>query len=92
MPTAHTTGRGAVSFASRPRTFRISSWIGWRPVVRAASSSREAGETGAQGAYDTVSADSRRALRIAHSFRLSIAFHNREDTVALQPIRAEDLA
>lgn len=33
-----------------------------------------------------------RALRIAHSFRLSIAFHNREDTVALQPIRAEDLA
>jgi hemoglobin len=30
-----------------------------------------------------------RALRIAHSFRMAIAFHRREDTLAVQPI-AED--
>lgn len=33
-----------------------------------------------------------RALRISHSFRLAIAFHNSEDSLALKPILAEELA
>jgi hypothetical protein len=38
-----------------------------RPAANASADlAGEAGETGARGAYDTVPADSRRALRIAH--------------------------
>lgn len=33
-----------------------------------------------------------RALRIAHSFRLAIAFHRKEDTTAIRPITEGDLA
>lgn len=33
-----------------------------------------------------------RALRIAHSFRLAIAFHRGEDSTAIQPISRESLA
>jgi hemoglobin len=32
-----------------------------------------------------------RALRISHSFRMAIAFHRREDTLAVQPIVEEAL-
>lgn len=32
-----------------------------------------------------------RALRIAHSFRLAIAFHRREDTLGIQPILEDAL-
>ncbi|MDF2114651.1 group III truncated hemoglobin [Roseiarcaceae bacterium H3SJ34-1] len=32
-----------------------------------------------------------RAMRIAHSFRLAIAFHNGENAVAMQPILEENL-